>query len=73
MVKELNGRELVGFIKERQAHLVQMLRSNRKRAKLVIVRDSDNPVIAKYVGLKYQYGEDCRILRRSCSSTRRNR
>lgn len=58
MVKELNGRELVGFIKERQAHLVQMLRSNRKRAKLVIVRDSDNPVITKYVGLKCRYGED---------------
>ena len=58
MVKELNGRELVGFIKERQAHLVQILRSNKKRAKLVIVRDSDNPVIAKYVGLKCQYGED---------------
>lgn len=58
MVKELNGRELVGFIKERQAHLVQILRSNKKRAKLVIVRDSDNPVIAKYVGLKCRYGED---------------
>lgn len=58
MVKELNGRELVGFIKERQAHLVQILRSNKKRAKLVIIRDSDNPVIAKYVGLKCQYGED---------------
>lgn len=58
MVKELNGRELVGFIKERQAHLVQILRSNKKRAKLVIVRDSNNPVIAKYVGLKCRYGED---------------
>ena len=58
MVKELNGRELVGFIKERQAHLVQILRSNKKRAKLVIVRDSDNPVITKYVGLKCRYGED---------------
>ena len=49
MVKELNGRELVGFAKERQAHLVQILRSNKKRAKLVIIRDSDNPVIGKYV------------------------
>lgn len=58
MVKELNGRELVGFVKERQAHLVQALRSNKKRAKLVIVRDSDNPVITKYVGLKCRYGED---------------
>ena len=58
MVKELNGRELVGFVKERQAHLVQILRSNKKRAKLVIIRDSDNPVIEKYVKLKRQYGED---------------
>ena len=58
MVKELNGRELVGFVKERQAHLVQILRSNKKRAKLVIIRDSDNPVIEKYVKLKCQYGED---------------
>lgn len=58
MVKELNGRELVGFVKERQAHLVQILRSNKKRAKLVIIRDSDNPVIEKYVNLKRQYGED---------------
>lgn len=58
VVKELNGRELVGFVKERQAHLVQILRSNKKRAKLVIIRDSDNPVIEKYVKLKCQYGED---------------
>ena len=58
MVKELNGRELVGFVKERQAHLVQILRSNKKRAKLVIIRDSDNPVIEKYVKLKCRYGED---------------
>ena len=58
MVKELNGRELVGFVKERQAHLVQILRSNKKRARLVIIRDSDNPVIEKYVNLKRQYGED---------------
>ena len=58
MTKELNGRELVGFVKMRQAHLVEILRSNRKRAKLVIIRDSDNPVIEKYVKLKCRYGED---------------
>lgn len=58
MTKELNGRELVGFVKMRQAHLVEILRSNRKRAKLVIIRDSDNPVIEKYVNLKCRYGED---------------
>ena len=58
MTKELNGRELVGFVKMRQAHLVQILRSNKIKAKLMIIRDSDNPVIEKYVNLKCHYGED---------------
>ena len=58
MTKELNGRELVGFVKMRQAHLVQILRSNKIKAKLVIIRDSNNPVIEKYVKLKCRYGED---------------
>lgn len=61
MTKVLSGRELSGFIKERQDHEVKMLRSNKIRAKLVIVRDSDNPVITKYVDLKRQYGEDIGI------------
>lgn len=61
MTKVLSGRELAGFIKERQDHEVKMLRSNKIRAKLVIVRDSDNPVITKYVDLKRQYGEDIGI------------
>lgn len=61
MTKVLSGRELAGFIKERQDHEVKMLRSSKIRAKLVIVRDSDNPVITKYVDLKRQYGEDIGI------------
>lgn len=61
MKKILDGRELAGFIKERQAHLVKMLRSQKKFPKLVIVRDSDNPVITKYVNLKCAYGEDIGI------------
>ena len=60
-MKILNGEELAGFIKERQDHEVKMLRSNKIRAKLVIVRDSNNPVITKYVDLKRQYGEDIGI------------
>ena len=56
--KILDGRELAGFIKERQAHQVKALRSQKKFPKLVIVRDSENPVITKYVNLKCQYGED---------------
>ena len=57
-MKELNGRELAGFVKERQAHHVRSLRGNKIFPKLLIIRDSDNPVITKYVNLKKQYGED---------------
>lgn len=58
MKKILDGKELAGFVKERQAHVVKMLRSQKKYPYLVIIRDSDNPVITKYVNLKIQYGED---------------
>ena len=58
MVKELSGRELAGFIKERQAHIVRSLRGKKIFPKLLILRDSDNPVITKYVTLKQHYGED---------------
>ena len=54
-MKILNGSELAGFIKERQFHVV---RGMAKKPCLVIIRDSDNPVIMKYVQLKQQYGED---------------
>lgn len=57
-MKILNGRELAGFIKERQAHQVRAL---NKKPKLLIIRDSDNPVIMKYVNLKIKYGEDIGI------------
>ena len=54
-MKILNGKELAGFIKERQSHQVK---SMSKKPALLIIRDSDNPVITKYVNLKIQYGED---------------
>ena len=54
-MKELNGRDLAGFIKERQAHVV---RAMKKKPTLLIIRDSNNPVITKYVNLKIKYGED---------------
>ena len=54
-MKILNGKELAGFIKERQSHQVANM---QKKPKLLIIRDSDNPVITKYVQLKIQYGED---------------
>ncbi len=58
MTKELSGRELAGFVKERQAHVVRSLRGQKIFPKLLILRDSDNPVITKYVMLKQRYGED---------------
>lgn len=58
-MKILNGRELAGFIKERQARQV---RAMSKKPKLLIIRDSDNPVIMKYVNLKIKYGEDIGII-----------
>ena len=54
-MKILNGKELAGFIKERQSH---QAKSMGKKPTLLIIRDSDNPVITKYVNLKIQYGED---------------
>ena len=58
-MKELNGKELAGFIKERQANQVA---SMKKKPKLLIIRDSDNPVITKYVQLKIKYGEDIGVV-----------
>lgn len=57
-VKILDGRELAGFIKERQAHVARSLHGKYKKPTLLIIRDSDNPVIDKYVHLKIKYGED---------------
>lgn len=59
--KILNGRELAGFIKERQAHQSKMLHHDGISPTLLIIRDSDNPVITKYVDLKKHYGEDIGI------------
>lgn len=58
MTKILDGRELAGFMKERQAHLVRSLRGRKIFPHLLILRDSDHPVIKKYVDLKIRYGED---------------
>ena len=57
-MKILDGKELAGFVKERQATEVRSLKAQGLSPKLVIIRDSDNPVIVKYVNLKMRYGED---------------
>ena len=61
-MKLLDGLELAGFIKERQAKQVRGLRqAHGVFPKLAIVRTGDNPVIDLYVRLKKTYGEDILI------------
>jgi methylenetetrahydrofolate dehydrogenase (NADP+)/methenyltetrahydrofolate cyclohydrolase len=58
-MKLLNGKELAGFIKERQAHEVRALRQAwHVQPKLAIVQVKDDPVINTYVRLKQGYGAD---------------
>lgn len=62
MTKELSGRDLAGFIKERQFHRVNSLKAQKIFPKLQILRDNDDPVIKTYVRLKRRYGEDIGIV-----------
>ena len=58
-MKELNGSELAGFIKERQAKAVRGLRQQwQVNPKLAIVQTKDDPIINTYVRLKKNYGAD---------------
>lgn len=57
-MKLLNGAELAGFIKERHAHQVRALGSQKIFPKLAIVQAKDDPVINTYVSLKRRYGSD---------------
>ena len=61
-MKSLNGAEIADYMKLNQLHQVLSLRAHKIQPKLVIVRDSDNPVIVKYVNLKRQYGEDIGVV-----------
>ncbi len=58
-MKILNGSELAGFIKERQAKAVRGLRqAHGISPKLAIIQCKDDPVINTYVRLKKRYGAD---------------
>jgi methylenetetrahydrofolate dehydrogenase (NADP+)/methenyltetrahydrofolate cyclohydrolase len=58
-MKILNGRELAGYVKERQAKQVRALRqAMHVEPKLAIVVAKDDPVIETYVHLKQKYGAD---------------
>lgn len=59
IMRQLNGAELAGFIKERQAHQVRGLRqANHVFPKLAIIRTNPAPVVDSYMKLKREYGED---------------
>lgn len=61
-MKVLNGSELAGFIKERQAKAVRGLRQQwHVVPKLAIVQTKDDPIINTYVRLKKNYGSDIGI------------
>lgn len=58
----LNGKELAGYVKERQARQVRALRqAHGVNPRLAIVLTVDNPVIEVYVRLKKRYGNDILI------------
>ena len=62
MMKLLNGKELAGFIQERQAHQVRALRQAwHMQPKLAIVVTIDHPVINVYMRMKQKYGVDILI------------
>lgn len=58
-MKILNGLELAGFIKERQAHQVRALRQAHGIVpRLAIIRTNPDPVVDSYMKLKQGYGSD---------------
>ncbi len=61
-MKILNGSELAGFIKERQATAVRgLIQGHHTHPKLAIVQVKDDPVINTYVRLKKGYGKDIAV------------
>lgn len=59
----LNGSELAGFIKERQAHEVRVLRqAHGVIPKLAIIRTNPDPVVDSYMKLKQGYGDDIQVV-----------
>lgn len=61
-MKILNGSELAGYIKERQAKEVRVLRqAYRVFPKLAIIVTVNNPIINTYIHLKEKYGADLLI------------
>lgn len=61
-MKLLNGNELAGYIKERQAKQVRALRqADGVVPKLAIIRTNPDPVVDSYMKLKQSYGVDIAV------------
>lgn len=61
-MKLLNGKELAGYIKERQAKAVRgLIQANKIAPRLAIVQCKNDPVINTYVRLKKAYGADIQV------------
>lgn len=62
MKRALNGAELAGYIKERQAKQVRALKqAHGINPKLAIIRTNPDPVVDSYMKLKQTYGSDILI------------
>lgn len=58
----LNGRELSGYIEERQAHQSRSLfQGEGVRPKLAIIRTNPDPIVDSYMRLKQEYGADISV------------
>jgi len=57
-MKLLNGSDLVGYIKERQARQVRGLVGGGVYPKLAIIRTNPDPVVDSYMKLKQGYGQE---------------
>jgi methylenetetrahydrofolate dehydrogenase (NADP+)/methenyltetrahydrofolate cyclohydrolase len=61
-MRQLNGSDLAGFIKQRQAHQARgLIQAHDVQPKLMIVQTIDTPVINAYVRLKKTYGADINV------------
>ncbi len=58
-MKILNGSDLAGYIKQRQAHSVRsFIQSSQITPKLAIIRTNPDQVVDSYMRLKTNYGQD---------------
>ena len=61
-MRQLNGSDLAGFIKERQARQVRgLVQTDHVTPRLAIVQTNRTPVIDAYVKLKQKYGRDIHV------------